>query len=501
MVTMRWLALAWAAGWTAATAAPSALWGADGSAWDAAGRLPDVSFAGYACGEKPLPVLREVANVRQFGAKGDGVTDDSAAFLAAIDKTRSGAIVVPAGRYVIRRILEIRQSGVVLRGAGPERTVLVCPVPLNDIRPDWGATTTGLRTSNYSWSGGIVWFKGGDKGRRIGAISSPAKRGERQIRVAQAPQDLKPGAWVEIRVQDDADKSLLRHLYSEDPGKLDKIKPASHRTSFVTRVTRVGEDGRIAIERPLRIDLRSEWQPELRTYEPGLSNSGIESIAFEFPARDYGGHFSDLGYNAVAFSGVAHCWARDLVITNADSGIFAGGRFCTIESVTFRLAGSRDHAGCFGHHGVTLGGHDNLLKRFRIDQRFIHDITVSGGAGNVACSGSGVDLAFDHHKKAPYDNVFTDLDLGKGSRMWKSGGGADLGRHCGARGTFWNIRAKTPQTHPGAFGPASMNLVAVETRDRQTTEPKGRWIETIPPGTIEPANLYDAQLKRRLAKR
>lgn len=478
----------------------SALWGADGSAWDPAGRLPDVSFAGYACGEKPPPTVPVVADVRKFGAKGDGMTDDSAAFLAAIGQTAKGAILVPPGRYVIRQILEIRKSGVVLRGAGPERSVLVCPEPLNDIRPDWGETTTGLRTSNYSWSGGIVWFKGGERGERIGAVGAPAKRGDRRIRLDDAPKDLAAGSWIEVRVADDAAKSLLRHLYSEDPGKLDRIKPASHRTAFVTRVSGVRGD-ELAIERPLRFDLRPEWKPEVREWRPSVSQSGIESLGFEFPARDYGGHFSDLGHNAVAFSGVAHCWARDLAITNADSGIFVGGRFCTVESIVCRLAGAREHKGSFGHHGVTLGGHDNLLTRFRFDQRFIHDITVSGGSGNVASGGSGLDLAFDHHKRAPYDNVFTDLDLGKGSRMWKCGGGADLGRHCGAYGTFWNIRAKTPQVHPGGFGPPSINLVAVETREATRTAPQGRWIEAIAPASVHPSNLHEAQLARRLGRR
>lgn len=219
----------------------SALWGRNGEAWDPAGRLPDVSYAGYACGERQLPKPAVVANVRNFGAKGDGRTDDTAAFLAALAKVDRGAVAVPGGRYLMSKILEINKPGVALRGAGPEQSVLVCPVPLNDIMPDWGATTSGQRTSNYPWSGGIVWFKGRNTGKRLGACPTLAKRGDH-----------------ELRVQGDT--------------------------------------------------------------------AGLKS----------GGHFSELGFNAVAFNGVAHCWARNLVITNSDSGIFAGGRFCTIDGLRFQ---------------------------------------------------------------------------------------------------------------------------------------------------------------------
>jgi len=478
----------------------SALWGTNGEAWDPAGRLPDVSHAGYACGDKLLPKIPVTANVQDFGAKGDGEADDSAAFLTAIEKTERGAIAVPPGRYRISRILEINKPGIVLRGAGPDRSVLVCPVPLNDIKPDWGATTGGQRTSNYSWSGGIVWFKGRDRGALIGTITSPARRGERKIRITGNTTALQSGTWIEIKVHDDERKTLLDHLYSGDPGNLSSIRPSSHKTTFATRI-RGAKDGLLALDRPLRIDLRPEWKPEVRFYQPEVVQSGIEDLGFEFPVRGYGGHFSELGFNAVAFSGVAHCWARNLVVTNCDSGIFAGGRFCTIDGLLCQLRGVRENNGVFGHHGVTLSGHDNLLTRFKISQRFIHDISVEGGAGNVASSGSGTDLCFDHHKRAPYENVFTDIDLGKGSRMWKSGGGTDLGRECGARGTFWNIRAKQTQKHPGGFGPLSMNLVALETREPSVTENQGRWFEAIDPARIDPQNLHEAQWKKRMDQR
>jgi hypothetical protein len=59
-------------------------------------------------------------NVKGFGAKGDGVTDDSAAFNAATAASQD--VYVPAGTYMVK---DVRVFGdATLRGAGMERTIL-----------------------------------------------------------------------------------------------------------------------------------------------------------------------------------------------------------------------------------------------------------------------------------------------------------------------------------------------------------------------------------------
>jgi hypothetical protein len=113
-------------------------------------------------------------------------------------------------------------------------------------------------------------------------------------------------------------------------------------------------------------------------------------------------------------------------------------------------------------------------------------------------NGSGIDLCFDHHKKGPYENLFTNIDAGQGGRLWKSGGGRGLGRHCATRGTFWNIRADKPQKHPGGFGPWSMNLIGLTTNKKSQTDRNGEWFEAIEPNVLEPKNIYKAQLLKRL---
>jgi hypothetical protein len=481
-------------------AGTSDLWGANGERWNPAGRLPDFSFAGYHCGEAPLPDVPAGVNVKDFGAKGDGQTDDTPAFLAALTKAR-GAIEIPPGRYLITRILEIKHSGQVLRGVGADKTILFFPEPLQEIKPHWSATTEGRKTSEYSWAGGFVWFQGGFGGRVLAEIAAAAPRGEKTLRLASV-ENLRAGQRIEIFEYDLPDNSLATNLYSGDPGNTAQLL-GSTRASLVCRITRIDGD-EISLDRPLRFDVGLQWHSQIRAFEPTVTEAGVEDLRFEFPAAPYGGHFTEAGYNAVAFSGVADCWARNLIISNADSGVFPGGVFCSIQNVTFESTRTPDAVlHCTGHHGLNIEGNDNLFTGFDYRTRFVHDISVDHcAAGNVIAAGRGVDLCLDHHERAPSENLFTDIDAGAGARLWTCGGGAALGKHCGARGTFWNIRAARPQKYPPPnFGPASMNFVAVQTDLPSLKNDPGRWFEAVPPDEISPRDLPAAQLARRLAAR
>jgi hypothetical protein len=482
----------------AAAAENSDLWGRNGEKWSPQSRLPDFSFAGYHCGEAPLPTLPPGVSVKDFGAKGDGVTDDTQAFLDALANAKTGAIEIPAGRYKITKILQITRPGLVLRGAGADRTILYFPVPLNDIQPNWGATTGGQRTSEYSWSGGLVWFKGTERGQPLANVTAPAKRGDSSLKVSSTNL-FKPGQRIQIFLTDAPDKSLITELYSGDTGNTDKMREV--RVSLVARVTHV-EAGEVHFDRPLRWDVKLAWQPRISSFAPSVTESGVEKLTFEFPNTPYLGHFTEVGYNAVAFANAADCWARDLRILNADSGFFPCGHFCTIQGVVFQSARLPEKTrGATGHHGINVEGDDNLARDLDFQTKFMHELTVDHHcSGNVFSQGKGVDLCFDHHRDAPYENLFTDIDIGLGTRPWQCGGGDDLGKNTGARATFWNIRARRPISYPPpAFGPPSMNLVGLQTDKPSVKQPDGKWFEAIPPEALAPQDLHAAQLARRLA--
>lgn len=475
----------------------SELWGSNGEKWQPDGRLPDFSFAGYHFSEDPLPEMKVVASVKDFGARGDGKTDDTSAIKRAIAETDEGAILIPAGRYVVSDIIWIKKPNIVLRGEGPGKTVIYCPRTLEDVLPNMGKTTRGKPTSNYSWSGGFIWVKGSIGRREIAAIRTASPRGSKTLQIERPKGQLSEGQRVTIELTDDDKKSLLTHIYSGAPGDTAKMtKPVTIR--MANRVVSI-EGTRVTLERPLPLEVRKAWKPILKTYEPRVSEVGIEDLSIEFPVKPYPGHtFEERGMNGIAMNGVVDCWIRNVQISNSDSGIYIEGEFCTADGITLDSK-RRESKGTTGHHGISLGK-DCLVQNFDFKTHFVHDFTVSKTKnGNVVKNGKGINLSLDHHKGGPHENLFCNIDVGKGSEIWRCGGGDSLGKHCGARGTFWCIRSKEDiHWPPLQFGPDSINIVGVKTSAKSIKNPNGKWLEAIPPKKLQPADLHAAQLARRL---
>ena len=191
---------------------------------------------------------------------------------------------------------------------------------------------------------------------------------------------------------------------------------------------------------------------------------------------------------------------RNIEIRNADSGMFIGGANTTVTDVVWMSDRKRDgDRNCTGHHGIILGGTDQLLSHFDFRTKLIHDITMSrGSAGNVVRDGRGEDLTFDHHKYANHANLFSDIDAGVGTNIFRSGGGAKLGRHCGAWTTWWNIRSDRPIGFPAGWATDMINIIGVSSDSQSVTNADGRWFEVIAPERLRPPDLYEAQLGRRL---
>ena len=64
-----------------------------------------------------------VFNVKEFGAVGNGKTDDTAAFQAALDAARphEGMVTVPAGQYCIRSV-RVYERRCAARGCTGQKT-------------------------------------------------------------------------------------------------------------------------------------------------------------------------------------------------------------------------------------------------------------------------------------------------------------------------------------------------------------------------------------------
>ena len=450
----------------------SSLWGVSGERWNPASRLPDFSYAGYHAGEANPPNAPVKWDLkRDFHAKGDGRTDDSGALLNAIQTIDAGVLFIPEGTYVIARRIDIAKGNFVLRGAGPNKTILLFPNSLTDL---FGNKAKGTEQSQWSFGPGLLNLTGKDPinaGTLLAGVTAPAKRGDRILKLAGKITVAK-GQWIRLTESDpksdSAAGSLVHYLYGNlmPPGS--DLIGTPHIVRFLSRIKSVSGN-QIELERPLPYDVRPEWTPEVHRFAPSVQEFGIEHLSIHFPWSPYPGHFKESGYNAIFFRDVSQSWVNDVEVQNADFGIDLNStNFCKVSNVTLTTSGSRavsaEARGWNGHHGIDVGhGSENLVTNFDVRTTFVHDISVEWYAlHTVFANGRGVDLNMDHHREANYSSLFSNLDCGAGTRPFNSGGSGNRGAHSGAYSTFWNIRAAAPmRLPPNDFGPL-LNFIGVQ---------------------------------------
>ena len=475
------------------SASTSTHYGAAGERWTPGGPLLDYGYAGYRTGTEPVPtVAGPIVDVTAYGARADDDVDDTAAFQAALAAVSAGVVSIPAGRFVLTQRLEIRRSRIVVRGAGRDRTVIAIPVSLGSV---YGLTFNAAGQSSWSFSGGFLTVQGSIGGGLLASVTEPASRGDRTLRVSTTA-GITRGQWVRL-LQTDSGGSLLRAFHggqhagdvSEDIGR--------EAFRFLSRVADVG-NGTVTLERPIPLEVRTAWTPQLRALTSSVNEVGIEGLSIEFAGTRYPGHFKEEGYNAIHLNGVTDSWVRDVAVRNADYGInVTGSFFVTVSDVV--LDTTVDRGSRVGHHGLNVGGGgDQLFTRFDVRQRFVHDLTVENYAlGTVFSDGRGLDLNLDHHGRAPYGTLWTRLDLGEGARPFDSGGSSIRMPHSGAWTAYWNVTsARDLPLPPSDFGPF-LTFVGLRGSTSSRTPPGDWTVETIAPASLCPSDLHRAMLAAR----
>ena len=431
---------------------------------------PQIPYIGRA-GARCHPRHPQVFDVLRYGAVADGVTDSAPAInraIAAAGKAGGGTVHIPPGTFRIDDVIRVGHSDVVVRGAGSDRTKLYATRSLTELIGVYGSRYGGDKSS-WSWAGGLIWlaptarwdslvaaitarawpFEGWtgnrrDEWRQLTAVE-PARQGAWTVRVAD-PSQLRPGTLVLLRLADDPAHTLLQHMSGGGPGPAayywdDKTKLLSYVPyEWPVRIAHV--HGRnVTLERPLPLDIRPEWNPQLTTHVEELTGSGVEGLTLEAVETPQQPHLLDKGYNGVVLQCAYDCWLDDVTVRHVDNGFgLVAASACTLRGTTVSGRGS--------HHPYFCreGSHDNLVEDFTIEDRTVpappntqlHGINVEGlSSYNVWSRGDMRMGTFDSHRGLPFANVRTDITVNNNGRH---GGDANAGPLFGARFTHWNIR-------------------------------------------------------------
>jgi hypothetical protein len=458
--------------------------------------------------------------------------------------TTTRVLYLPPGRYLLKKKVDTRISDFILRGAGPEKTTIFVPLSLTQAYGNAYREGGGCCASDYSHGTGFLNFFGWDSinpWNEVATVVRPAKRGDRRLYVNSTGGDHPDGLEAAMRAgrpvrfaMDGDTRSLLRDLkggYFEPTEGEMKGAAVGKVVRLLTRVVAVGRDDDendqnngttsgspwIELERPLTTNVSLSWKPRFHRHEPTSRFVGVEDLTIEFPWKPFAGHLKEDGYNALHFNQVADGWVRNVKILNADAGVyFWGTQSCEISEVELRATRPRGNMTNLtignqnGHRGVWIErGADNLVASLNVSDPYTHDATVSTAeCGTVIARSRGADFNVDHHRSAPFANLFTRIDAGRGNRPLESSGDARNGPHSAAWPTYWGVRGERPfyypplvggRSTPGWFAPLAQFVgfrAAEGSRPPEGVGAMGWWAEGNAPRAW-PEDLHESMRRTR----
>lgn len=330
-----------------------------------ANRMVDWSVVGL----KPIQKSSTRVSVLDFGAKGNGLSDDSEAVIKAIKSLgkEGGEVFFPKGNYLIKKGL-VLDSRVVLNGAGSDMTKLLFD--------------SGSKEFNCISVGALP-------PKTFKTLKQAPKKGDTTIPIDEA-SDFKIGDYVELR---------------QENGSWDK-KPrdwAKYSVGQILRVKNVNSDG-IVIEQPIRIDYNLSLKPEIGVFEP-KTDVGIQNLAIERLNQPAKG----LNMN-IQFRYAVNCWVKGV------EGIKSVG-----SHVMISICSNIEVSGCYFHHafdysgsgtkgyGVTLIRHSGeCLIENNVFSNLRHAMMVKQGAnGNVFA----YNYSFEPTRKELISNYSGDISM------------------------------------------------------------------------------------------
>ncbi|NNL55654.1 MAG: hypothetical protein HKP32_10910, partial [Woeseia sp.] len=178
----------------------------------------------------------------------------------------------------------------------------------------------------------------------------------------------------------------------------------------------------------------------------GLQNVGIEELHIEFPMSPYFGHHMERGYNGIYFTSAFDSWARNIRVSNADSGIL------TYNSANLTLRDITTEGERKAHYAVHMGNvHNVLAENVTVMNPVLHSLTFNTQSTKCVYKNAQVFVTptLDQHAGANHQNLFDNVTLharaadskdgpvavifdGSGAGYWQPGHGRF--------NTTWNLR-------------------------------------------------------------
>lgn len=212
---------------------------------------------------------RRIVNVRDLGAKGDGVADDAAALEAGLKQASPGGVLLlPPGTYAVSRTIEIPED-VVVQGAAMHQTVIANLQTVSVEPASLTETKTGFKGRDLLQ--GMTRFAMRDLTLRFMPAHGSA------LRVGKDPQWSDDVSLYRVRLETQQDFSLAEHPYAARPLNIVKARRFN-----MVRCETYGPGG-VSCERKVEDSLFSQniFQTDRRWRGHNFKFWGAEHCIFE----------------------------------------------------------------------------------------------------------------------------------------------------------------------------------------------------------------------------
>lgn len=286
-----------------------------------------------------------IVNVKDFGALGDGLTNDHAAITNAISSLNGklGMVYFPQGNFLVNSVLSLPDS-VILQGVSSDSTTLTFDLnqQVSDCISISKGQSNGFTSVASIGQNGSNWFKMSD-------ITGFAIHDYIELRETNGTWDVVPIDW------------------------------ALNSVGQITQITAINGDT-IFIRSPLRIDYDLALIPEVRKIVP-IVNAGVGCLKMKRADSPAEGAGSNINFNYAI-----NCWINGIesdssvgshISINAGANILISG--CYIHhAFTYDGTGTRGYGVTMSQHTSECIVENNIFKHLR------HAMMVKTGAnGNI----------------------------------------------------------------------------------------------------------------------
>jgi hypothetical protein len=484
-------------------------------------QLPDFSYAGYRQGNEPLPT-GNFAPVITLDLTRDGSRDVSAALQQQIDKLAKsrerGILFVPEGTYRLDSEVKIAADGIVLRGAGPDKTKFILKSP--EARFVIGYRDSLVYKSKDGW-----------------LLAKAVKLGDKWLEVKDAT-GLRAGQNIHIRftiTKEFADQHGGTEFWSARK-VIDKT--ADNFRRVITKI----EGNRIFVSAPLTYPLALEQSPKLMSIEGYTTESGLEDFgvnsAFKSVQEAWGAYTKKTGgmlsgAPVISIGSARDSWVRNIRTFEregytenlANHGIWIDRSFrITVQNVHFRKTQVKAEGGN-GYLFILSFANEVLVKDSSGDQgrhnlTFLSEFGTSGNvllrfksSGGRVCSSLEKQLKngcgtgpVDTHEPLAFSNLFDNCTIDDalqiGNRLTTSSNAGPTG----AGNVMWATKGQGKiYSYNAGMGyvigsPAKEQVLTTEAQDPKLSTNMGPddFTEHLgASGRLDPQSLYEDQLHRR----